>query len=143
MLLVIKPIHFFLLSIWQVGETLLKMVIGESQMSTLPSDDMRTDCLTSDTFEKCNQSFSPSEVGGVLATPAVRNIAKEFGMNINVVHGTGKDGRVLKEDILNYAASRGMPELPSALPTKLLGAKEEKSLYKDGWHFEDQTVPLR
>ncbi len=37
-----------------------------------------------------------------MATPAVRNIAKRENIDINKVNGTGKDGRVTKEDILNF-----------------------------------------
>lgn len=40
--------------------------------------------------------------GSVLATPAVRHLAKEKGVDINMVVGTGKDGRILKDDILSF-----------------------------------------
>jgi 2-oxoisovalerate dehydrogenase E2 component (dihydrolipoyl transacylase) len=41
-----------------------------------------------------------------LATPAVRHLTKELGVNIADVAGTGRDGRVLKEDIYRYAEAR-------------------------------------
>jgi len=37
-----------------------------------------------------------------LATPAVRGLLKEHGMAIEDITGTGKDGRVLKEDVYEY-----------------------------------------
>lgn len=41
-----------------------------------------------------------------LATPAVRHLCKELNVEITDVDGTGKGGRVLKEDIYRFAESR-------------------------------------
>ncbi|KAI4164126.1 MAG: hypothetical protein LQ342_002363 [Letrouitia transgressa] len=41
-----------------------------------------------------------------LATPAVRGLLKELKVNIEDIRGTGKDGRVLKEDVHRFAAAR-------------------------------------
>lgn len=38
-----------------------------------------------------------------LATPAVRRICKELSVEITHIQGTGKDGRVLKEDVAAFA----------------------------------------
>jgi 2-oxoisovalerate dehydrogenase E2 component (dihydrolipoyl transacylase) len=43
---------------------------------------------------------------GSIATPAVRHLCKELNVDITQVPGTGKDGRVLKEDIHKYARLR-------------------------------------
>lgn len=40
-----------------------------------------------------------SKSGEALAVPAVRHLAKEVGIDINLVEGTGKDGRVTAEDL--------------------------------------------
>lgn len=58
-----------------------------------------------------------------LATPAVRHLSKELKIDILEVDGTGKDGRVLKEDIYKFVKSRDstaeaskQPSPPSSLP---------------------------
>lgn len=50
-----------------------------------------------------------------LATPPVRKLAKELGVDIDGVNGSGKDGRVTREDIV--AASEGSAEQPAAVAT--------------------------
>jgi 2-oxoisovalerate dehydrogenase E2 component (dihydrolipoyl transacylase) len=41
-----------------------------------------------------------------LATPAVRHLTKELDVNIADVKGTGRDGRVLKDDVYQFAKQR-------------------------------------
>jgi pyruvate dehydrogenase E2 component (dihydrolipoamide acetyltransferase) len=43
---------------------------------------------------------------GVYAGPAVRKLAREFGIPLSAVTGTGPRGRVVKEDLHAYAKSR-------------------------------------
>ncbi|GAB2220197.1 hypothetical protein Droror1_Dr00007840, partial [Drosera rotundifolia] len=85
-----------------VGETLLKMVVEDSfptgQGQGIADDQPSVNAL--------GDSTNVSSIIGVLCTPAVRSIAKQYGININDVPGTGKDGRVLKEDVLRYAAAK-------------------------------------
>ena len=49
---------------------------------------------------------------GHLATPAVRGLLKELDVDISEVTGTGRDGRVLKEDVHKFAAVRDAEHQP-------------------------------
>ncbi|KAF7592753.1 hypothetical protein BBP40_012511 [Aspergillus hancockii] len=59
---------------------------------------------------------APSSRYATLATPAVRGMLKTLNVNILDVKGTGKDGRVLKEDVLRFVAARdsAAPMQPTA-----------------------------
>ncbi len=51
------------------------------------------------------ESSHPTVKKKVLATPVARAMAKEMGIDINRVRGTGPAGRVMKSDISNYRES--------------------------------------
>lgn len=38
----------------------------------------------------------------LIATPAVRRIIREKNINLDLVNGTGRNGRVLKEDLFKF-----------------------------------------
>lgn len=94
--------------------------------------------------EASNSCLEGAKIGGVLSTPAVRNFAKQLGVSIKDVPGTGKGGRVMKEDVLNYAARAGLQQESSPAEQYHQGDKksqEVSSTYQ--WEYEDKTVPLR
>jgi pyruvate dehydrogenase E2 component (dihydrolipoamide acetyltransferase) len=47
----------------------------------------------------------PAESGGVLAPPAVRKLARELGVDLASVKGSGPGGRVSAEDVQRHAAA--------------------------------------
>lgn len=56
----------------------------------------------------------PALPAKALATPPVRKLAKELGVDIDAVAGSGKDGRVTREDVV--AASDGAKEAAESAP---------------------------
>ena len=57
---------------------------------------------------------SDAEVGEVLVNPAAKKLAEERDIDLALVKGTGKGGRITKEDIVNHAPP----------PVKTAGAEE-------------------
>jgi len=65
---------------------------------------------------------SKPNTGAVHASPAVRRMAREFGADLTLVKGTGRKGRILKEDVqayIKYELSR-----PKATAASSVGAGE-------------------
>lgn len=58
---------------------------------------------------------APAVSGGpVLATPSVRKYAREKGVDIAAVAGSGKNGRITREDIDGFASGGGQAAAPAA-----------------------------
>jgi pyruvate dehydrogenase E2 component (dihydrolipoamide acetyltransferase) len=60
-----------------------------------------------------------NNVGKTLATPAVRRLAKEMGVDIDAIAGTGIGGRVTEKDVRSASSSKsacgmGAPSIPPA-----------------------------
>ncbi|KAF2484282.1 2-oxoacid dehydrogenases acyltransferase-domain-containing protein [Neohortaea acidophila] len=68
---------------------------------------------------QASQPSRPSSKGdkGALATPAVRRITREHNVKIEDIQGSGKDGRVLKEDVQRHVSGQSQqqsqPQQPS------------------------------
>lgn len=60
----------------------------------------------------------------VLATPSVRHIAKQKGIDISTISATGRDGRVLKEDLLRHL-ERPSHVTPPSRPDIQLSAEDK------------------
>jgi len=51
--------------------------------------------------------------GAVYASPSVRRLARERGVDLHEVHGSGRKGRITREDVEGFS---GAPEEPAAAP---------------------------
>ncbi|MDX1959221.1 MAG: pyruvate dehydrogenase complex dihydrolipoamide acetyltransferase [Leptospiraceae bacterium] len=56
---------------------------------------------------KVEQLSKPNRNGRLFASPLAKSIALEKGIDINLVNGTGPEGRVTKQDVLNYISTGG------------------------------------
>jgi pyruvate/2-oxoglutarate dehydrogenase complex dihydrolipoamide acyltransferase (E2) component len=72
--------------------------------------------------------------GKTLATPAVRSYAREHGLDLATVPGSGKDGRVSKADIDSFMNQSSAIKAPAAL--------EFSSVQAPGYPRADETVKI-
>jgi pyruvate dehydrogenase E2 component (dihydrolipoamide acetyltransferase) len=82
--------------------------------------------------------------GAVLATPSVRKLAREKGVDLGAVSPTGKHGRITKDDILNFkpgaSASSEAPATEAASPAA--AAAKPAAIVPTGERVEER-VPFK
>ena len=89
------------------GEEKAAGVIGEIEVSS--------DLIESST--EVHEQEAPKKTGGkALATPVARKLAKDLGVDINLVNGSGYNGRVLTEDIEKASQQKGGTTLNVVAP---------------------------
>jgi pyruvate dehydrogenase E2 component (dihydrolipoamide acetyltransferase) len=66
------------------------------------------------------QRGGAADFAGVHASPSVRRIARELGVDLNKLKGTGEKGRITKEDVLAFL--KGPSAAPGAAPAAPAGA---------------------
>lgn len=81
------------------------------------------------------RSEAPPGTGGpaaerAAATPAVRKYAKDLGVDISTVEGTGPEGRVTREDVERAASSSPESEDVEVVPVSMVRAAIARNLTK-------------
>jgi pyruvate dehydrogenase E2 component (dihydrolipoamide acetyltransferase) len=80
---------------------------------------------------QAEEEAAPAEDSGpVRSSPLVRRIAKEHGVNLSHVKGTGSAGRINKEDILAHISQRGQSKAPAPPQAAQTPAKAQTAASK-------------
>ncbi|UWX62032.1 2-oxo acid dehydrogenase subunit E2 [Chryseobacterium oranimense] len=66
------------------------------------------------TEEKAAPAASTSSSDRVAISPLAKKMAQDKGVDINSVHGSGENGRIVKKDIENYQPSQAQASQPAA-----------------------------
>lgn len=84
----------------------------------------------------------PVEPGDAATSPAVRRMLAENNLQPGQIVGTGKEGRITKEDVLAFIASgRKGAEVPAAAPAAVAAAVEAPVHVASGMR-EERRVPM-
>ncbi|TVY19606.1 Lipoamide acyltransferase component of branched-chain alpha-keto acid dehydrogenase complex [Lachnellula arida] len=87
------------------------------------------------------QSLKPSkaqDTSSILLIPSVRHMIKDLDLNVAEIVGTGKNGRISKEDVLRYKSTKSVsldssPSTVTALPSATIPTVATA---------EDRSIPL-
>lgn len=93
-----------------------------------------------------SSSESSSASSKVLATPVTRRMAREHGIDLAAVSGTGPQGRVLKADLMAAISGEGAVATGNQLaaPAPAMGGRTQPSAVVPLAHrASDQRIPLR
>jgi 2-oxoisovalerate dehydrogenase E2 component (dihydrolipoyl transacylase) len=114
----VTKLHYKVDEICQVGQPLLEMEVddsvkvkGEVKKEETPEAKPAPQAQAAPSVEKEVEE-------NVYTTPAVRNLARSHNVDISKVKGTGKKGRITKEDILNFAETGGKEKPAAQEPPK-------------------------
>ena len=66
-----------------------------------------------------------TEVGGALVNPAAKKLADERNIDLSQVAGTGKGGRITKEDVVNFTPAAAAPAATPVAAAKAPAVAEE------------------
>ncbi|KAI9596451.1 2-oxoacid dehydrogenases acyltransferase-domain-containing protein [Syncephalis fuscata] len=108
----VKTLHYKVGEMAQVGQPLIEITTSDEDADTssaatpTPTAPETTPSSKSELAAQPAVSSSAAGTGTAsqahLATPAVRRVARENSIDLATVQGTGKGGRVLKEDVLRH-----------------------------------------
>jgi 2-oxoglutarate dehydrogenase E2 component (dihydrolipoamide succinyltransferase) len=96
--------------------------------------------------EQADAAETTAEGDAAPASPAARKLADEKGIDLAAVAGSGKDGRITKEDIVNYVPAPVTPSAPStpvASPTPAAPvASTDSGLTLNAGERVEKRVPM-
>ncbi|XP_065905248.1 lipoamide acyltransferase component of branched-chain alpha-keto acid dehydrogenase complex, mitochondrial-like [Dysidea avara] len=147
---VVRKIHYEVDDIAKVGNPLVDIELEDDDSAIVigsSGKDTSSDAAQSKVGVAPAPVASPAAMATgnkVQATPAVRRIANEHNINISEVTGTGKDGRVLKEDVLRHLEMLKAPA-PSATPSPAATPTDTSpiTMPKVAILTEDRTITIK
>ncbi|XP_016139223.1 lipoamide acyltransferase component of branched-chain alpha-keto acid dehydrogenase complex, mitochondrial-like [Sinocyclocheilus grahami] len=144
---IIRKLYYDVDAIAHVGSPLVDIETDKALEGAPEEDVVETPAIS---HEQSHQEIKGQKTQ---ATPAVRRLAMENNIKLSEVVGTGKDGRILKEDIINFLAKQTGAILPYEVqktpsPTADTPPKEKTPIMappaipRPVFTWKDRTEPL-
>lgn len=109
-----------------------EQTMAEKTVATPVENSKPTETKTVETsLPKVGTVIPAGHNADVHAGPAVRKLAREFGVDLTLVHSSGPKQRILKEDVQSYVKSR-LAEVPATLTNGGLPAAPSVDFAKFG-----------
>src|SRR5690606_15772946 len=105
----------------EIGAVVCTIEDGAKQEGAAPSKDESTSEAKPESTSSKDALESQETYAAGTPSPAAAKILKERGIDAKNINGTGKDGRITKEDALNAS------DKPSAAPKEKVGAQVSES----------------
>lgn len=117
---IIVKIYYKVDEIARVGQPLVDIELSEEpSVISLANTEEQVDEVQDQDVTTVTENFdlaSHLTSEKILTTPAVRRLAMENKIRLSEVQGSGKDGRILKEDVLKYIESSKKLHAISSIP---------------------------
>lgn len=98
------PVDSVLAIIGPAGTDITGIVENYAKVGETKAE-VKTEATTSTTPAQTSQETSNSDNTRIFASPLARQIAKDKGINLAQVKGSGENGRIVKGDVENFTAS--------------------------------------
>lgn len=100
-----------------VGAVIARIAAGQAPPSGVtPAPADQTKVAKAETAPAPAKATAPDQAQTVTLSPSVRRLVLEHHLDPSAIHGTGKDGRLTKEDVLAAAKEKPAAAPPSAAP---------------------------
>ena len=117
---IVKKLHYDIDDIAQTGDPLVDIEVeGEGAHVEKDNEAQSNEVQEKDALDVQDKEIDKKSKKA-LATPAVRRMASEHGLNITEIQGTGRDGRVLKEDVIKFLSNQSASKNEVAEPEPVI-----------------------
>ncbi len=117
------------------------LTVGQSSAQEVTSADLAPGNQLDEVDDTRNQESTKH--ASTLATPAVRHLIKELNVELSRISGTGRDGRVLKEDVYRFVEQQQQRQQePSSSVSSSTFTPSIPTTTKEQSHQQEQSIPL-